>query len=224
MAPQRFKFCKRCEESKSVEDFYRRSSGLLSYLCKPCTRAVSNRKRNEERRIAREARLALPLPTEKACTQCEEVKALDEFYRQGAKRRYSECKDCARKRQQEWYAQPENRVRTYNTVATYRCANPDKVRALNLRKCYGITPEDYDRLYDGQGGRCAICSKEGLRYGTGTAETRYQVLCVDHDHTTGGVRGLLCSSCNRAIGLLGEDHAVLDAAIRYLKRIEEIHA
>lgn len=196
----------------------------MSYLCKPCTRAVNNRKRNEERRIAREARLALPPPTEKVCTQCDEVKAIDEFYRQNGKRsRLSECKDCQQKRHQEWYANPKNRSRTYGTVATYRCSNPDKIRAWNLKKNYGITPEEYDGMYDRQGGQCVICSKDGLRYGTGTAETRYRVLCVDHDHTTGAVRGLLCSRCNRAIGLLGEDHAVLDAAIQYLKRMEEIH-
>ena len=193
----------------------------MSHLCKPCTIATNNRNRNEGRRIAREARLALPPPTEKICTQCDEVKAMDEFYRQGAKRRYSECRDCQRERHQRWYAKRENRERTNATVATYRHANPDKVRALNLKKCYGITPEDYDRMYDQQSGRCAICSKVCLRFGTATAEQRNQVLCVDHDHTTGKVRGLLCGHCNRGIGNFGDDHAVLHAAIEYLKRIEE---
>lgn len=194
----------------------------MSHLCKPCTIVTANRSRNERRRIAREARLALPPLTEKSCTQCEEVKVLDEFYRQGANRRYSECKDCSRERAQRWYAKQENRERTYVSVATYRAANPDKVRALNLRRCYGLTPDEYDRMYDQQAGRCAICSKGCIRFGTGTAETRDQVLCVDHCHTTGAVRGLLCGHCNRGIGFFRNDPAVLHAAIEYLKRIEEL--
>jgi len=61
-----------------------------------------------------------------------------------------------------------------------------------------------------QGGVCAICGKP-------EATARTKRLCVDHCHETGKVRGLLCSHCNRAIGLLGDSCAILASAITYLE-------
>jgi hypothetical protein len=84
-------------------------------------------------------------------------------------------------------------------------------RDSRLRK-YGLTPEGFDALLASQGGRCAICrskSPKSVRNGT---------WCVDHDHVTGQVRGLLCSPCNRGVGMLGDDPKVLRAALRYVER------
>jgi hypothetical protein len=68
--------------------------------------------------------------------------------------------------------------------------------------------EEYDALLDEQGHVCAICGgDDGERN-----------LAVDHCHTSGVVRGLLCSNCNKALGLLRDDTARLAAAIAYLKR------
>lgn len=67
-----------------------------------------------------------------------------------------------------------------------------KDRRRHLRRCYGITLEDYNDLYDQQEGRCAICKEEEKREGWW--------LHVDHDHSTGEIRGLLCSVCNLALG------------------------
>lgn len=98
----------------------------------------------------------------------------------------------------------------------YRATWRDKNRAdykLRMRKnvlaAYGLTLETYDALYQLQGGRCGICT-------TSQKELR-KTLHVDHDHVTGRVRGLLCSSCNRAIGWLKDDPAVLDRAAKYLR-------
>ena len=74
-----------------------------------------------------------------------------------------------------------------------------------LRWKYGITLEDYRRMYASQQGRCAICLAE------------YSVLSVDHDHETGAVRGLLCRDCNFAIGLLHDKADLADSAARYLR-------
>ena len=82
-------------------------------------------------------------------------------------------------------------------------ANPERSRADNLRK-YSLTPEGYVALVSAQGGRCAICR-------------RPSGLDVDHDHTSGKVRGLLCGSCNRGIGLFKDDPERLSSAIAYLK-------
>ena len=78
-------------------------------------------------------------------------------------------------------------------------------RVVRLRYKYGIEPEEYDRLADDQDGRCAICKKHT------------EPLHVDHDHSTGLVRGLLCHKCNAGIGLLEDNIETLESAIVYLK-------
>jgi len=72
---------------------------------------------------------------------------------------------------------------------------------------YGLTPEQWDAMYEGQRGRCAICK-----------EIPKQSLQVDHCHTTGEVRGLLCPPCNRAIGMLREDPENISRAAIYVAR------
>lgn len=76
-------------------------------------------------------------------------------------------------------------------------------RERNLWQNYKITSGEYQCLFDKQGGKCAICK-------------RVRSLVVDHCHKTGKIRGLLCSSCNSAIGLLDENVGFLNSAIDYL--------
>jgi hypothetical protein len=83
-------------------------------------------------------------------------------------------------------------------------------RAANLKKCYGITHEEYDRMLAAQGGKCAICES------TTSRTKRSDYLYVDHCHDTGAIRGLLCGPCNAGIGSLGDNVGRLEAAIRYL--------
>lgn len=223
---KRYKLCKSCGKSKSVDDFYRRKNGYLSWLCKPCTTAQNNQLKAEKRRLAREARAALPPETTKACNKCGEVKSIeDDFhrYRKNSEKRVGICKKCAHEHMQANYAKPEFRERRYAVDAAYRAANLDRIRARNLKK-YDITPEQYDHMYDLQNGRCAVCANEGPRFGSGAdgGATRHNVLCVDHNHETHKVRGLLCHRCNRAIGLLGDDRLLMRAAIKYLRRSEDL--
>ena len=89
-------------------------------------------------------------------------------------------------------------------------------RERKLREKFGITGAQFDAMLAAQGGGCAIC---------GTAETRANwrsgkaaAMDVDHDHATGAVRGLLCDSCNRAIGFFADSPDRLRAAIAYLER------
>lgn len=73
---------------------------------------------------------------------------------------------------------------------------------------YGITLEEYEILYETSNGLCAICGE-------------YQELgklCVDHDHSTGKVRGLLCNNCNSGIGYLKDSPEILIIASEYLKK------
>lgn len=83
-----------------------------------------------------------------------------------------------------------------------------------------MTPDDYDQMLRAQGGVCAICSKDGTAYRCtmkhGDAECRCRRLHVDHDHSTGLVRALLCSHCNRGIGHFYDDPALMLKAAEYL--------
>lgn len=81
-----------------------------------------------------------------------------------------------------------------------------------MRK-YGITTKGYNEMYESQQGKCAICNGEGFCM----AEHHKLKLVVDHCHTTGAVRGLLCHNCNRALGLFKDNIESLEKAVRYLK-------
>lgn len=103
-------------------------------------------------------------------------------------------------------------MREYSRKA--REANPDYHKSAFLRRKYGITIQQYHEMLIAQGGVCAICGKAESN------EIRGKVLslAVDHDHKTGAVRELLCSSCNTALGLLNDDPALLSAAKAYLAK------
>ena len=90
------------------------------------------------------------------------------------------------------------------------CKACSKERKLLDR--YGINYQDYLRMLDEQNDCCAICDIHIDNY------SQYRHFHVDHCHTTGAVRGLLCFSCNTAIGLLGDDPEKTDRATKYLNK------
>ena len=98
-------------------------------------------------------------------------------------------------------------------ITDYHKANPRKRKNQSLKTHYGITIEDYEKLFDKQNGVCAVCSKVETRICT---QGMIQSLSVDHDHSTGLIRGLLCDRCNKAIGLLYHDIGLLNKAVEYL--------
>jgi CRISPR/Cas system-associated protein Cas10 (large subunit of type III CRISPR-Cas system) len=97
----------------------------------------------------------------------------------------------------------------------YRERHPDRRKITKqkvaLRNNYGITLEYYNELLVKQNNKCAICGNE----------QDGKALNVDHDHTTGKVRGLLCSTCNFAVGLLKDDPALCDTMAAYLRKERE---
>lgn len=105
-----------------------------------------------------------------------------------------------RKREQAKVAQRKYRVKHKEKIAKNR-------QAANLWAKYRVTVGQYNAMLKKQEGVCAICLEE--------CRDR-KVLCVDHDHKTGKVRGLLCNSCNRGIGLLKDDPDILRNAAWYL--------
>lgn len=93
---------------------------------------------------------------------------------------------------------------------TDRCS--DRARKIRIR--YKVTPLDIYRLYKLQRGRCAICGARGDVQELGFK--KYGPFCIDHDHKTGKVRGLLCSNCNKGLGMFRDCQKFLHAAIAYL--------
>ncbi len=81
----------------------------------------------------------------------------------------------------------------------------------HLKKTYGMSLEDHDALVVSQNGRCAICHKPERDF-----SANRPWLCVDHDHLTGRVRGLLCTPCNAALGHFRDADSVLQAVWVYL--------
>ena len=75
--------------------------------------------------------------------------------------------------------------------------------------------ETYESLFEQQSGVCAICGKPETRK---TQTGGVSSLAVDHDHKTGAIRGLLCMTCNNALGHFYDSIELLENAIRYLKR------
>jgi len=90
-----------------------------------------------------------------------------------------------------------------------RKTDPEYGTLRNILYKYGVTKEDYNNLYNKQNGCCRICTRHQSEFN--------KRLSVDHNHETGKVRGLLCSKCNQAIGLLKENINSLENAIEYLK-------
>lgn len=88
-----------------------------------------------------------------------------------------------------------------------RKENPRPQRNRVLQHRFGITIEKYDEMLLSQNGSCAICKKQNIDD---------RSFDVDHCHGTGKIRGLLCGNCNRGIGNLQDNPAILCAAIEYL--------
>lgn len=135
----------------------------------------------------------------KRCGRCREIKTLDNFQKShGGGNRHGRiwvCNDCRNDLLREHY-QSDLFEREY------------KAR-IHVYRTYQITPKQWDAMLARQGGVCAICK--------GAPSTR-KGYHVDHDHTTGKLRGLLCSACNTGLGSFRDNPRFMRAAIDYLKQ------
>lgn len=86
--------------------------------------------------------------------------------------------------------------------------NPNKARESSLKRLYGVTSEKYDEIMEQQKSVCAICHRPD----------KNKQLSVDHCHSTGFVRGLLCTSCNLTLGHAQDSPDRLRQAALYLER------
>lgn len=130
----------------------------------------------------------------KRCPKCDYWKPLGEFGKNSRGNYQSYCRGCR---------------------TTSKCGVPTSERQKKthreyiLKTTYGITGEDFNRMLSEQGGVCKVCG-EG-------PSGRFKYLCVDHCHTPGRVRGLLCHNCNKALGMVKDDVIRLRALADYLE-------
>lgn len=143
----------------------------------------------------------------KQCSKCREIKPVSEFpYQNKATGKLmAHCKSCRKLYQksfrwkdiektrlndkERYYANQEARK---ENAKRFRKNHPEKTRATMLKCKYGITQNDYNEKLVEQNNKCAICGRDMNEYG--------KIFCVDHNHTTNKVRGLLCDPCNYGLG------------------------
>lgn len=229
----RTRSCKQC--TRRVINKKRRSDPLFrkkrrAYYAKNKDRILAEQNRkNREKAAIRNAEKA----TEKAndlargyriCTRCKIDKPFSEYY--GKKTPLKRCNVCVSEAHREYRQKNGNVVRAW--YRKYGRDNKEKVSkwrrryqsklSPEVRKTrsfthklsrYGITKDQWEKLYAEQNGLCRICRKKN-------ADSRRR-LGVDHDERTGVIRGLLCTACNFGIGYLQHDPIIFKAALRYLK-------
>lgn len=162
----------------------------------------------------------------KPCTRCGGSRSR-RTYKQGAKKgkQYWYCTPCAVSRMRKWKEDNPERYVGHKTVhaANMRArtkTDPQWAKERQLKKMYRMSLDDFDRLLAEQGGVCAVCRTD-TPGGAGTWQ-------VDHDHaccsgrTSCGkcVRGLLCFSCNQALGLVRDSREILQSLDSYLEKFE----
>jgi len=145
--------------------------------------------------------------TTKGCTKCGIEKTHAEFYSDARRKSgvSSWCREC-------W--------REYERLRRERLG-PRGRKNRKLKYLYGMTIQEYMAMLKNQNGLCAICGEKETVINP--KSSKVQKLCVDHDHKNGKVRGLLCSACNKALGLLNDDTTRVMKAHDYLKKYEEEH-
>ena len=121
-----------------------------------------------------------------------------------------------RERRREQWRKNESRREQILKNKRYEYANDPAVqrKAINneLQKTKGIGLTRYEEILEIQSGKCAICGT------TDTGNKKSERFCVDHDHETGAVRGLLCTHCNFLLGTIGEDKKIIRKAIHYINQ------
>lgn len=133
----------------------------------------------------------------KTCSACNQCKPIELFgkaaaYRDGHR---GQCNSC-RVKHHAAYAVGRERAKT----------NPAVTRRTKLKQRYGMTEDDYAIMLAAQGGCCAVCNGD-------SPGGRWQRFHVDHCHSTGEIRGLLCHACNVTLGAMGDS---INGVMRYV--------
>jgi len=180
-----------CGETKVVQGKALRRGYIKSCGCLRKEQSAENAKTRKRRPVTDWSQRQ-----EKYCPCCENTLPVEDF----GKNRSSYdgftgyCKKCHRNKGYE------NRKKNWGSSRHY-----------HLTRRYGISAEEADALLENQGNICAICQQPAN-------PQLKKPWHIDHDHKTGKVRGILCHSCNTALGNFNDDPEILDRALDYVKK------
>ncbi len=186
--------CNRCKENKLEFEFPKKPNGKPTRICKNCISKYGREYRRQNKHLINERK------KQHAEKNKSKIAAYQKAYREKNKEKAKEYhKQYLKKNPQKRTEEQKVRLKPY-------------LREFHLKKKYGITEADYERMLSDQGGGCVICGTKDPR---GRNHNRFH---VDHCHITGIVRGLLCSRCNVGLGSFQDDVTLLNKAISYLAR------
>ncbi|MFD0032529.1 endonuclease VII domain-containing protein [Streptomyces sp. NPDC127172] len=202
------KTCRACKVEKPLGEFHKASKTPdgRQYRCKPCAISAARQRALANPEAKREA--------DRRYRQTDKYKANRKARREGPQR-----ERLLEQKRESWYrnhdtnleklrareADPEFRAKARARYAKWRKENPRGTRKWALKYFYGLTLDQWDAMVLAQEGRCAICEQPCE-------------LVVDHCHTSGAVRELLCGTCNSGLGHFKDNPAALRAAADYLER------
>jgi len=156
----------------------------------------------------------------KICTKCKIEKSNNAFVTD--KRRPDGltiwCKTCRSISHKKWYESNSDKAkerkrldRIYRKEYYQSPERKKRYRIKYIEKTFGIKYHEYDRMLQEQNSLCAICGEK-------ESSSTCKYLSVDHCHTTGKIRGLLCVSCNRGLGMLRDNPDFVEKALNYLRK------
>lgn len=138
------------------------------------------------------------------CEQCSKVEV---------PKRHRFCDSCKKTRKLKTFGDWAKHNKTHRKKWQKEYQQTNTYKSNLMLRTYGITQEEYNEMLKEQDYSCAICQTHQDEF-----ENR---LSIDHNHNTGSIRGLLCSNCNTAIGLLGDNLESIQKALDYLKVLGE---
>lgn len=179
------------------------------------------------------------------CTKCGVEKSLDAFHDSpnGKYGKRSECKECKRIRSQRWYK--DNRDKSLQRSNLYRLEHPEWAKEMDKRhhenydwkekfpekaadkqrkdsiarrfRIHGTTQIEYEKMLLDQGTVCAVCGLFPTTSPVKKSAVAFDNFVIDHDHVTGKIRGIVCNTCNVALGMIRDNPETARKLATYLE-------
>jgi hypothetical protein len=227
--------CIKCNKEYPLENFQVRESGKRRTECKECQNSYQRMRYLEKQgKFKRDVRAETRESDPKTCIKCGVEKPLSEytFHNRNKGQHRNFCHECekawirdyhkspqGKEKQKEWIGQNKEKIEEYKRVYRNDTVRRERSKAYHrarfLRESFNMTVDDYMVMFQEQDGKCAICGSETISNGN------RKNFCVDHDHATGRVRGLLCHNCNVSVGLMKDSPSLLRKAATYLESFKQ---
>lgn len=172
----------------------------------------------------------IDFPNVRTCTGCNEERNITDFYSSPShgNRKY-QCKKCLAEKNKDFQKKNPDKMNVYRkkwregnpdkakeSYSSFRRkAHPEKLKNIELKAKYGITLDDVKKMLSSQMG---LCGNRGCGKEISIEKKAKNKACVDHDHSTGMVRSLLCFFCNCTLGMLEENKNRILGLTEYLDR------